>query len=242
MRMKRRREEDKNKSLREERLAKNIPVTIDKKRVWDDELLEDEENMLGMAVDVEQLARNKRRKLEEAEAKEGTLALLKKREEQEAQNAEKDDDDEDEDKDEEQDDADSFLDESDVDESESEDTDVGSTRKARASSPAASVATTSATNMELSPEFLKAKFPQIFDPPPTPSILITTSLNSSLHQQAEVRSNTLNKLKTTLTSFRSLPRSSQTANTCGDPQISSHINTRLERLQNLHRIEATQLS
>jgi ribosome production factor 1 len=39
--------------------------------------------------------------------------------------------------------------------------------------------------MELSPEFLKQKFPQLFDPQPEPKILITTSINSSLHKEAE---------------------------------------------------------
>ena len=64
-RLRRKREEDKNPALREERLAQNKPATIDSKRVWD-EPVGDEEDALGWAIDVERLA--KRRKVEEDEA------------------------------------------------------------------------------------------------------------------------------------------------------------------------------
>jgi hypothetical protein len=62
-RFKRKREEDRDPELRRERLAKNVPITIDKKRVWDEVDGDD----LGISVDVEQL---KRRRIEEAEAAE----------------------------------------------------------------------------------------------------------------------------------------------------------------------------
>lgn len=190
LRHKRRRDEEKNPALREERHANNVPVTIDSKRTWDDDAVGDEEDALGWAVDVERLA--KRRKLEQeqaeaaaAEGEEGTLAKLKKLEQEGAS-----DDDEDESQD---DDADSMLDgdseAEDSDEDSDTDSDAASSRKRptkRASSPAASVATTTATNLELSPEFLKQKFPQLFDPAPEPKILITTSINSTLHAEADI--------------------------------------------------------
>ena len=60
-RHRRRKEEAKNPELREERLAKNQPASIDKKRIWDDV----DDDSLGAVVDVAQL---KRRRLELAEA------------------------------------------------------------------------------------------------------------------------------------------------------------------------------
>src|SRR5277367_3687894 len=62
-RFRRKREEDRDPELRRERLARNIPHTIDRKRVWDDV----DDDGLGASVDVEQL---KRRRIEEAEAEE----------------------------------------------------------------------------------------------------------------------------------------------------------------------------
>ncbi|KAF2128646.1 Brix-domain-containing protein [Dothidotthia symphoricarpi CBS 119687] len=184
-RLRRKRDEAKDVSLREERLARNVPKTIESKRVWDDEPVGDEEDALGWSVDVERLA--KRRKLEQEAAEngdnsdgdsdddeEGVLAKLKKREQQEA-NSDDDSDDDSE--------ADSML------ESDSDDSSSAPSRKRksappiRASSPSA---TSTATNLELSPEFLKQKFPQLFEPVAEPKILITTSINSSLHKEAEI--------------------------------------------------------
>ncbi|KAF3053321.1 hypothetical protein E8E11_010811 [Didymella keratinophila] len=177
MRHKRKREEAKDESLREERLKNNVPQTIDNKRVWD-EPVGDEEDVLGWAVDVERLA--KKRKLEqeaaEKDEEEGTLAKLKKRD-REAQSG-SDDSDADSD-------ADSMLDSDEENSFDSDDSELSKPNKKRAPSPDPSIATTAATNMELSPEFLKQKFPQIFDPQPEPKILITTSINSSLHKEAE---------------------------------------------------------
>jgi ribosome production factor 1 len=191
LRHRRKREEDKDPSLREERHANNVPVTIDSKRTWDDDPVGDEEDALGWAVDVERLA--KRRKLEQeqadaqadeaAEDEDGVLAKLKKLEREGASG----------DQDEQDDDADSMLDaDSDLEDSASDsdsDSDASASRKRpakRASSPSGSVATTTATNLELSPEFLKQKFPQLFDPVPEPKILVTTSINSTLHAHADV--------------------------------------------------------
>ncbi|KAF2824042.1 Brix-domain-containing protein [Ophiobolus disseminans] len=187
LRHSRKRAEEKDPSLREARHAANVPVTIDSKRVWDDDAVGDEEDALGWAVDVERLAKRRKLEQEQAEAdgtEEGVLAKLKKLEQEEA-----DDDNDDEEKD---DEADSMLDtDSELEDSASEsDSDDAASRKRRAPSPSASVATTSATNLELSPEFLKTRFPQLFSPIPEPKILITTSLNSTLHAHA----NTLTSL------------------------------------------------
>ncbi|KAF2004449.1 Brix-domain-containing protein [Amniculicola lignicola CBS 123094] len=187
-RFKRKREEAKDSTLREERLARNIPVTIDSKRTWD-EGVGDEGDALGWAVDVERLA--KKRKLEEEEAEkkaadggedgedededeDGVLAKLKKKDAGES--------------DEEEDDIDSMLDDdSDLEDLDSDSDKPSSKRKPkeppkRASSPA----TSTATNLELSPEFLKQKFPSLFEPAGEPKILITTSLNSALHDEAQI--------------------------------------------------------
>ncbi|KAF1851166.1 Brix-domain-containing protein [Cucurbitaria berberidis CBS 394.84] len=186
LRHRRKREEAKDTTLREERLARNVPATIDSKRVWDDEPVGDEEDALGWAVDVERLA--KRRKLEQEAAEqgevedgeeEGVLAKLKKREREDVDGDSEQDDD-----------ADSMLDsDSDLDEaSDSEDSESAPSRKRKVEPPkrATSPATSTATNLELSPEFLKQKFPQLFEPVEEPKILITTSINSSLYKEAEI--------------------------------------------------------
>ncbi|KAF1813513.1 Brix-domain-containing protein [Eremomyces bilateralis CBS 781.70] len=183
-RFRRKKEEDKNPALREARRAKNVPITIDKKRVWDD-VGSDEENILGLSVDVERL---KRRKVEE---------------EEEAQNLEgledKDGNEwEDEEAAEEDDDRDSMLDE----DSEAEDLEdleddaIPSKAKAkkatepteesertRHTSPSGS---TTSTKFDLVPEALSTKFPTLFTAPTEPKVLITTSINSTLHDEARL--------------------------------------------------------
>jgi ribosome production factor 1 len=186
-RHRRRREEEKDPALREERHAANVPVTIDSKRVWDDDPVGDEEDALGWAVDVERLAKRRKLQQEQAEAdaenggEEGVLAKLKKLEREGANDDGDDDDDAEFDSD-----ADSMLDAEDSELDSDSDSDATSRKKKRAASPSESVATTNATNLELSPEFLKQKFPQLFAPAPVPKVLITTSLNSTLHAQADI--------------------------------------------------------
>lgn len=72
-RFRRRRDEDKNPRLREERRSRNVPATIDRKRVWD-EIDENaaEGDALGLAVDVGMLA--KRRKTAGGGEEEGQVA------------------------------------------------------------------------------------------------------------------------------------------------------------------------
>jgi ribosome production factor 1 len=69
-------------------------------------------------------------------------------------------------------------------ESDAEDTTTAKPRP-RASSTAAS---TTSTNLDLTPTSLSLKFPTLFSdtPPPVPKILLTTSLNSTLHTEAQL--------------------------------------------------------
>ncbi|CAG8961594.1 hypothetical protein HYFRA_00006128 [Hymenoscyphus fraxineus] len=156
-RFKRKREEDRDPTLRAERLSRNIPHTIDKKRVWDDV----DGDGLNVSVDVEQL---KRRRIEEAEAAE-----------QEALDG----------ADEEaiEDDVDSMLDSG----SENEDDEDASKPKPRPRA-ASTAASTTSTNLDLTPDSLALKFPTLFsdEPPPVPKVLLTTSINSTLHHEAEL--------------------------------------------------------
>jgi ribosome production factor 1 len=49
-------------------------------------------------------------------------------------------------------------------------------------------ASTTSTNLDLTPESLALKFPTLFtdEPPPAPKVLLTTSLNSTLHNEAHL--------------------------------------------------------
>jgi ribosome production factor 1 len=154
-RFKRKQEEDRDPTLREERLAKNVPITIDKKRVWDEVDGDD----LGISVDVEQL---KRRRIEEAEAAEQEPSQ---------------------DEEEQGDDVDSMLDS----DSGSEEDEEGEPKTARQRASSNAPSTTS-TNLDLTPSSLTLKFPTLFsdEPPPVPKILLTTSLNSTLHKEAHL--------------------------------------------------------
>lgn len=175
-RHRRKKEEDKDPELRKERLARNQTMTIEKKRVWDEDA---DEDTLGAVVD---LAQAKRRRLEEAAAELHRL-------EQGAEAAETADDDED-----------SMLgsddEESDEDEEDRDDSErakrIRSSRAQRDASLAPSVAasvapSTTSTNMDLTPASLARKFPNLFsdDPLPTPKILVTTSINATIHQEAQ---------------------------------------------------------
>lgn len=168
-RFRRRREEDKDPRLREQRLKENIPLTLERKRVWDD-VDSDIGDGLGLSVDVERL---RRRKIEEEQA-----AL-----EEEQEGGEKMSDGEGEDED-----RDSMIDYA----SEDEAVEVAKHAKApkrrtpteRATSP---IQSTRSTNLDSTPEALAAKFPTLFstDTPPVPKVLITTSFNSTLHKEAD---------------------------------------------------------
>jgi ribosome production factor 1 len=175
-RYRRKREEDKDPSLKEERLRQNVPLTLERKRVWD-EVDGSDENELGLSVDTEQL---KRRRVEEATA--GTNGPESESEQGEGYSQVKGG----------EDDHDSMLDSS----SEDEDADEGqrsrikhnvklSNGERQTGSPSA---ISESTHLDLTPESLLLKFPTLFapDPPPAPKILITTSINSTLHNEAEI--------------------------------------------------------
>lgn len=162
-RFRRKREEDRNPELRRERLARKVPITIDRKRVWDDV----DGDGLGVSIDLEQL---KRRRIEAAESAEQEAA--ENSEEQEEQD----------------DDADSMLDsDEDADEQDEEEDQEPkeATKSKRSASTAASI---TSTNLDLTPDSLALKFPTLFidTSPPTPKILLTTSINSTLHSEAQL--------------------------------------------------------
>lgn len=170
----RKKEEAKNPKLKAERLKRNIPLTLDRKRVWDD-AGSDVEDGLGLSFDVERIKRQKKEDdAEEAAATEkGELNFA-------------DDDDADA--------VDSMLgseSEEEADEDDHEDSRGRKSKKAelrtateRATSPSQSVRS---TKLDLAPEALAAKFPSLFnDEVRTPKILITTSINSTLHEQARL--------------------------------------------------------
>ncbi|PQE16707.1 hypothetical protein CJF30_00003407 [Rutstroemia sp. NJR-2017a BBW] len=159
-RFKRKREEDRDPELRRQRLAKNIPHTIERKRVWDE--IEGDGDDLNVSVDVEQL---KRRRIEEAEAAESAeQAVLEEA-------PEKDDD------------VDSMLDSGSEKGSDDEDDEENERPRAVSNAPS-----TTSTNLDLTPSSLSLKFPTLFsdEPPPSPKILLTTSLNSTLHEEAHL--------------------------------------------------------
>ena len=162
-RFRRRREEDRDPSLRNERIKQNIPLTLERKRVWD-EVDRDTGDGLGASVDVERL---KRQKLEEVkEHKEAASAMEHSVE-----------------------DTDSMIDSASEDEVEDEDSLQEQSKIRRATERAtSSVHSTTSTNLDLTPEALAARFPTLFstESPPTPKILITTSINSNLHNEARL--------------------------------------------------------
>lgn len=171
LRFGRKKEEAKDPRLREERLKRNVPLTLDRKRTWD-EIDDDAGDGLGLSVDVERIKRQEREEDEAPPPEE---------------NADGGSDE----------DNDSMLDEASADED--ADSAIGDnivdnpfpsakqirTATQRATSPTRS---TTSTNLNLAPEALAAKFPTLFTigPPPDPKILITTSLNSTLHDQASI--------------------------------------------------------
>lgn len=175
-RMRRKRHEDKNPHLREQRLAKNVPSTIDSKRVWDDVDSGDEgDAQLGKSFNV---LNPKRRKLESVvgDAVDDEVDVVVPADVEDGAA--------------EEDDRDSMLDsESEHAEDEDEEGDMEAAlreRSARAPSEAPS-AVTVATDLTARPEALKAKFPSLFeDTDREPKVLITTSINSTLYQEAEL--------------------------------------------------------
>ena len=172
-------EEAKNPKLKEERLRRNIPLTLERKRVWNEADNDAEETGLGLSVDVERIKRAKKeeedelnRPLEEGEDDSEAPESDNESVDSMLESDNSGDEDEDEEKD------------GDKDASRGRKKTSLRTATERATSPTQS---TRSTNLSLAPEALAAKFPTLFTegPPPTPKILITTGLNSTLHDQAE---------------------------------------------------------
>jgi len=199
----RKKEEAKNPRLREERLRKNVPQTLESKRKWDEVEDEPEDGGLGVAFNVEKL---KRRKLaEEQELLDGGSILADQNGEETSEQDQSDHDSMlDVDEDEEQEENSDPEDDEHLEPPEDPNAEdalptksqlhtATARLKARATSPPAR--STTSTNLSLAPAALTAKFPTLFlspdEQPPTPKILITTSINSTLHNQANLLTNLL---------------------------------------------------
>ncbi|KAG6007954.1 hypothetical protein E4U21_005315 [Claviceps maximensis] len=172
-RHRRRKEENLEPSLRVARLASNKTLTLDQKRVWD----QGDDDSLGAQVDLEQLRRRQREAMEAEEQKAAHDAEMKNSE------------DEDED-----DDNDSMLD-SEEEEEEEEDGDARrqaaiEKQRAKRAKRDDSIAPSTSTNLDLAPTALALKFPTLFSdvPAPEPKVLVTTSLNSTIHFEAQLLS------------------------------------------------------
>ncbi|UNI21495.1 Ribosome production factor 1 [Purpureocillium takamizusanense] len=164
-RHRRKKEESRDPSLKAARLAKNRAVTLDEKRVWDD----GDDDSLGAVVDLEQL---RKRRIAEAEAEE-QAALDAEMKDAESENDDGDND--------------SMLD---TDDEDDEDRQAARERQRekRAARDNSIAPSTTSTNLDLTPSSLALKFPSLFSdvPPPTPKILVTTSLNSTIHDEAQL--------------------------------------------------------
>jgi ribosome production factor 1 len=162
-RHRRRREEAKDPELRRERLEKNQPASLDKKRIWDDV---DDDN-LGAVVDVAQL---KRRRLEQAEA--AAAAEADGVVEDAAEN---------------DDDVDSMLGSEDEEGDEDEEERKDKIQRQRAQRQPSIAPSTVSTNLDITPDALAAQFKYLFsdEPPAMPKILVTTGLNGTIHKEAQ---------------------------------------------------------
>lgn len=170
-RSRRRREEDKDPRLREKRLKQNIPLTLERKRVWDD-VSGDDDDLLGVSVDIDRLKRQKVAGEQEQEEQD-TVEIG---EENSVYDVERDDND-------------SMLGSSSDTEYQHDEISQAPPKSKCATERATSpVHSTTSTNLNLTPEALAKRFPTIFaiENPPVPKILITTSINSNLHHEARL--------------------------------------------------------
>jgi ribosome production factor 1 len=172
-RLRRRRTEDKNPQLREARRAKNVPATIDSKRTWDEATADEEvDAKLGMSVDI---LNPKRRKIEAAPADEPEEDVEDDMDSEEG-GAELED---------KEDDIDSMLDSDSEDDDNEDKQSVENLEKVLERPP--SEAPSTATDLNLTPEILMQRFPSLFNSSERePKVLVTTSINSTLHYEAEL--------------------------------------------------------
>lgn len=146
-------------------------MTLEDKRVYD----EGHDDSLGAVVDLVQL-RTRRLEEEEAEAVREAERCLGDAATEETHE-----------------DVDSMLgdeeDEEDDDEQDAEMTELRQRGVQRTAQRSGSLApSTTSTNLDLTPDSLVRQFPSLFaeeDTPRTPKILVTTSLNSTLHREAQ---------------------------------------------------------
>ncbi|KAJ9662626.1 Ribosome production factor 1 [Neophaeococcomyces mojaviensis] len=200
-RFSRKKEESKNPRLREERLRNNVPQTLESKRKWDEVEDEPENGGLGIAFNVERL---KRRKLAEEQELLDAGSDAVEEDVEGIDGKEQSDHDSMLDEDEDAEDDGELEDDEDLEPPEdptagealptkSQLRSATARSKPRASSPPAR--STTSTNLSLAPAALTAKFPTLFLPPdeqpPTPQILVTTSINSTLHREASILTNLL---------------------------------------------------
>ncbi|KAI9679053.1 MAG: hypothetical protein M1829_001723 [Trizodia sp. TS-e1964] len=173
-RFRRKRDEDNDPKLKAERLRQNVPLTLDRKRVWDqiDELVEDG---LGLSIDAEDLERHRTKTANNEDQGSSEFEVT----------------------DMEEGDHDSMLDSGTDDGQGNDESNLPPTTRehrdgernnvlrTRDSSPTKS---TTSTNLDLNPQALVAKFPTLFssDPSLVPKVLITTSINSNLHEEAHI--------------------------------------------------------
>lgn len=159
----RRREEAKNPELKRERLEKNQPASIDKKRIWDDV----DDDSLGAVVDLAQL---KRRRLEAAEA-----AAAAEADGVVEGDLEKDDD------------VDSMLGSDEENEDEDDEARMERLQRERAQRKPSLAPSTTSTNLDLTPDGLAIQFKHLFsdEPPAMPKILVTTGINATIHKEAQ---------------------------------------------------------
>ena len=188
----RKKEEARDPRLREQRLKRNVPLTLDRKRVWDEVDQDDDvEDGLGLSIDVDRIKRQKKKEEDEEEAEisdeNAPRPVIGGLQEERGMDGGDDGDDND-----------SMLEDDGMDEREDDSGDEEGKKKTplpsetqirratqRATSPNQS---TTSTNLHLAPEALAARFPTLFstDPPPEPKILITTSINAPLHDEANI--------------------------------------------------------
>jgi ribosome production factor 1 len=92
--------------------------------------------------------------------------------------------------DEEDEDNDSMLDSDDDEDDEARQAAVEKQREKRAKRDNSIAPSTTSTNLDLTPSSLALKFPSLFSdiPPPDPKVLVTTSLNSTIHYEAQLLS------------------------------------------------------
>ncbi|KAL9093324.1 MAG: hypothetical protein Q9165_004065 [Trypethelium subeluteriae] len=189
LQFRRKSQEGQDPHIKAQRQSKNVPITIDHKRKWDDVDESDEQNALGAAVEAVKFKR--RRTSDSSDDRqdndltdfEGLSGIEKELgplsdgtdEDQESEGSEENDADE----------VDGMLDSNPEEDENDSDVSLQDDIKPpdRAISPTGSSVT---ADLKLAPEILLSKFPTLFEPTKEPKILITTSLNSTLHYEGEL--------------------------------------------------------